>query len=97
MESTEVYEALTRYAELKRQESEIKRKAEELKPVIVEYIKDNLKGEPLLWGGYRATVTDKSRKTLVGESVERIFGISLTDDCYRTTTFPELKVSRIND
>lgn len=97
MESKEAFEALVKYAELKRQESEIERQMKELKPLLVDYIKGELQGTPLAWGGFRATVSDKSRRTLVGESVERLFNITLTDECYRTTTFPELKVTRIDD
>lgn len=96
MDSKEVCEALERYSELKRQEGELKRQIEEIKPMLVDYIKGELQGKPLEWAGLRATVSAKSRRTLVGESVERIFGVTLTDDCYKTTTYPELKVARID-
>jgi len=89
----DIIDALVKYNELNKEYKRIEKELGELKPTIVNFIKDELKGEPLEYGNIRAVLSTGNKKTIVGESVEKIFNIQLTDECFKVSTYPMLKVT----
>lgn len=92
----EIRRALIVYEEENRKVRAIKSRLEGLKPKIVAYINKRLDGRPLEWAGITATAIPKRYRTVNAKSVEQIFGIALTDECYKTTNSTELRVRRVD-
>lgn len=91
----DINEILVKYNSLRQQKSNIEEEMNKIRPRIMEYITKNLKGNPFEYNGVKATLTNGTKRTLVAESIEKIFSIRLTDDCYKIATYPILKISNV--
>lgn len=91
----EIADALVRYNDLNKQSKAIEEELKALKPLLVNYITNENEGNPIEYEGIRATLANGCRKTIVGESVERIFHINLTEECYRVSNFNSLTVKEL--
>ena len=84
-------QALADYRRLADEVKERNEALESLKAAIYDYMDEN-KADEFTAGSNTATRTYATRDTLLADAIERKFGISLTPDCYKSTTYAKLSV-----
>ena len=83
-----------KYVELKKQERKLKAELDALKKGILDMLSAAGVSE-IARGKYVAKAYSSDMRTLQADKVEAIFGIKLTDDCFKVTPRTMLKVAEI--
>ena len=87
-----VKELYDRYFETNEELKRLEHDKTELKNAILAHLGDQ---RAVIEHGYSVKLTPGTRKTACTPLIESTFGIKLTDDCFKVTTYDSLAVTRL--